>query len=419
RSRRPSLPAPPQRRGRRQVRRRGGREMTAFLTRRDRRSAYVAPEVNRALRRNPLAPRRHVDYSLAVAAILTALAGAAVVFTASQSKTTGVNTHFVTRQLLFLLLGGVAMGCLAALDYRLLRRLAPLVYVGSLGLLGGVFLVGERHNGAQAWYNLSAFQLQPSEPAKVAIIVVLAAWLAARPEVSFGRLVVALGVAAAPMALILGQPDLGTMLVFAAIALGMLVAAGAPTRHLLMLLLAGAIGVVLILRSDVLAEFQRDRLTQFISANTDERGAGWNVSQSLIAVGSGGLSGKGFGQGPQTQNGYVPEQQTDFIFTAVGEELGFLGGALALTLLAFLCLRVLRSAALAADRFGTLLCAGVLSMLVFQIFQNVGMSLGIMPVTGIPLPLFSYGGSSTVTVFGALGVVQSVHMRRLLDPTSL
>jgi rod shape determining protein RodA len=209
------------------------------------------------------------------------------------------------------------------------------------------------------------------------------------------------------------QPDLGTALVFIAITMGMLLIGGARGRHIVVLTAVGVVVVVGVLNSDLLEDYQRDRLSTFLDAEgEDVQEAGYNLDQSKASIASGRVSGKGLFEGTQTRLGFVPEQHTDFIFTAVGEELGFVGSATVLGLLALLCLRIWRTAQIARDRLGTLICVGVLSMLVFQIFQNVGMTMGIMPITGITLPFMSYGGSSVIASFLAVGLVLNVHMRR-------
>ena len=226
-------------------------------------------------------------------------------------------------------------------------------------------------------------------------------------------MMIVLAVAGLPMGLILLQPDLGTMLVFAVITFTMLAVAGLPLRYLAGLVVAAIIGTSVVLGSGVLAEYQRDRLLVFIESSADmSLDESYNVEQSQTAISLGGLTGWGWGEGPQTQDGFVPEQETDFIFTAVGEELGFVGAAALLALFLALCLRIARAAQLARDDFGTLLCSGVLAMFAFQIFENVGMTMRIMPVTGIPLPFVSYGGSSLLTTLASVGVVLSVHMHR-------
>jgi rod shape determining protein RodA len=275
--------------------------------------------------------------------------------------------------------------------------------------------LGSESKGAQAWFSFGGFQLQPSEFAKVAVIVFCAALLARwRDELSLNRVGIALAVVGLPMLLILAQNDLGTVLVFCAIAMGLLLVGGVRGRHLALLVVLAVAVAGAVLNSDVLKEYQRDRLTSFIDPSSDEGGQTFtfNVQQAQKAIANGGFSGQGLFEGPQTQLAFVPEQQTDFIFTVPAEELGFVGAAGLLALYGLLVWRIWRVAQLARDQFGTLLCVGVLCMVVFQMFQNIGMAMGIMPVTGLPLPFLSYGGSSTIACFLALGLVQSVHMHR-------
>jgi rod shape determining protein RodA len=284
----------------------------------------------------------------------------------------------------------------------------------TLLALVGVLVAGSNRKGHQAWFAFGPLQLQPSEPAKVALIVVLAAYLSKhRSQMGLAPVIVTLVLAGVPMGLILLQPDLGTILVFMAVTVGLMATAGVRGRHLAALTVLGIIGVIVVLHSSVLEQYQKDRLTVFITGGAaDSQGAAWNLDQSKSAIGLGGLTGRGYGNGPLTQAAYVPEQQTDFIFTAVGEELGFVGGAVVLGLFLVVTLRVLRAAHLARDDFGTLLCVGVLIMIAFQVFENVGMCMGIMPITGIPLPFVSYGGSSLLSTFAGIGLVLNVRMRR-------
>ncbi|MDY7106351.1 MAG: rod shape-determining protein RodA [Actinomycetota bacterium] len=373
-----------------------------------------------SLDRDPGAPHRHVDYSLMLLVAVIVTFGLVMVWSATKASGEDVAAGFVQRQLVAIAVGIALASVAVVVDYRRLRPFAPVLYLLSLALLGLVLVMGEENNGAQAWFSLGSFTFQPSEPAKLALIVTLAAFLSddrskrdEKPN-EIVRLVGALAIAAVPMALILLQPDLGTMLVFVAVGAAMLVVSGIRPLHLFLIALAGFIAVAGLLSSGVLKEYQRDRLTVFISPDDAAGDIRYNAEQSQIAVGTGGMLGQGLGEGPQTQNGFVPEQQTDFIFTAVGEELGFVGGGLLLGAFLLLALRVLRAAQMASDAFGALLCTGVLALIVFQVFQNVGMSLGIMPITGIPLPLVSYGGSSTISLFIALGLVLNVHMRRYI-----
>jgi rod shape determining protein RodA len=366
----------------------------------------------RGLDRDPTAPIRNLDWLLLGLALVLNAIGAAMIYSAT--KGSGANTTYLGKEIVFILLSLVVLAVTSLVPYHRIQRWAPAFYLLSLASLVGVLVLGSSRKGAQAWFAFGPLQLQPSEPAKVALIVVLGAYLAAnRHRLDAPRLITALIIAGVPMGLILLQPDLGTVLVFAALTLGLLAVAGLRLRYLVALALLGAVGVGLVLNSNMLETYQKDRLTVFITGGQkDAQGAAYNLEQSKIAIGLGGLTGRGFGEGPQTQNDYVPEQQTDFIFTAVGEELGFIGGAAVLGLFLLLSLRTLRAAHLARDDFGTLLCVGVLIMIVFQAFQNVGMSVGIMPITGIPLPFVSYGGSSLLTTYAGIGLVLNVRMHR-------
>jgi rod shape determining protein RodA len=368
-----------------------------------------------SLDHDPTSPAHNVDWVLLAAAAALSVLGAAMVLSTTKGGSTGSDASYLGREVLFLVISGVVLAVTSLVDYRRLREAAPVVYLGALGLLAGVLVVGQDIKGAQAWYGFGPFQLQPSEPAKVALIVTLAAVLSAqRARLSLPRIAAVLVIAGIPMGLILLQPDLGTSLVFVAVTFGMLVTAGARARYLVALLVVGVVGAVAVLNSGMLADYQRDRLTVFLTGaeGASARSEAYNIEQSETAISLGGLRGWGFGNGPQTQAGFVPEQETDFIFTAVGEELGFVGAAGLLVLFGVVALRTLRSAQLARDDFGALICIGVLVMLAFQLFQNVGMTMGIMPITGIPLPFVSYGGSSMLTTWAAVGLVVNVRMRR-------
>jgi rod shape determining protein RodA len=302
-------------------------------------------------------------------------------------------------------------------DYRRYREFALVGFgIVTAMLVLVVTGLGSTRKGTQAWFPLGPFQLQPSELAKIVVIVTLASVLAQfEGELDLARLVGALGVVAVPMGLILLQPDLGTGLVFVAVAMGMLLIGGARLKHIVALTAVGIAGVAFVLNSGMLETYQQCRLTSFIdqdSADCAARGAGYNVEQAKTAIGSGSFLGKGLFEGTQTRLDIVPEQHTDFIFTAVGEELGFVGSATLLLLLSLIAWRIWRTAQLSRDPLGTMICVGVLAMFAFQVFENVGMTMGIMPVTGIPLPFMSYGGSSTLTEFIAMGLVLNIHMRR-------
>ena len=357
---------------------------------------------------------RHVDLVLPVLALATGAIGVLMVYSATRGPATDLRpaeTFFLGRQARLVGVGAGAMVLAAWFGHRRLQRMLWLIHGVMLGVLVAVLAVGNEVKGSRSWFQIGSTQLQPSELGKVALIVVLAAWLGRTEAPSGPRVLVAVLLVAGPVGLIVLQPDLGTVLVYGAIAAGMVFAAGVKGRHLLILGLLLVSGVVAVLQSEVLEDYQIRRLLVFVDEETDTA-ASYNLEQAEVAIGNGGLTGRGLFQGTQNNSALVPEQQTDFIFTVVAEETGFVGGALLLGLVGLLLLRVLRIGQMADDRFGMLLSAGVFSMLAFQVFQSVGMSTGIMPITGIPFPLVSYGGSSMLTNCLALGLVQSVHMRR-------
>ena len=379
-------------------------------------STAGATRSSRPGRTDGAAPWRHVDLTLVGAVLAISSFGLLMIYSATRSRLAEAGLdpqYYLQRQALFVAIGVGVMILTTVIDYRVYRDFAPMIYALTVGLLVMVLVFGATNRGQQASFDLGAFQLQPSEFAKVSLIVCLAAYVwAVRGEIDGRRLLVILGTAGAPMALIYLQPDLGTALVFGAILMGMLLVSGARPRHLVILLLVGVAAVVLVIQLGVLKQYQLDRLTSFLDPQNDTQRSAYNLDQSKTAIGSGGILGKGLFRGSQTNLSYVPEQHTDFIFTAVGEQLGLLGSGLLLMLFAVVVWRTWRAAVLAKDHSGTMMCVGVLSMLTFQIFENVGMTMGIMPITGIPLPLLSYGGSSTLATFAATGLVLNVHMRR-------
>jgi rod shape determining protein RodA len=368
------------------------------------------------------APWRHLDPILVLAALGLTTLGCAAVYssTFAELRSQGLPGNMLLgRQILNLAVALAAMLIATVFDYRRLLALAPVVFgIMVLGLGAVLTPLGSTTNGAQSWFDIGSFQMQPSEFAKIGVILTLAAVLGNGPAAatSARQLWLSLGAVGLVGAEILLQPDFGTFMVFAAILFGSLLVGGVKARWLIVLALVGSIAVVGMFQLDVLKDYQKQRLTAFINPSADPGGRGfsWNYRQSLIAVGSGGLTGKGYLKGPQTNLNYVPEQHTDFIFTVIAEELGFAGAGLLLALYGVVLWRGLRIATLASDRMGLLLAGGVVSMLVFQAFVNVGMTLGIMPITGIPLPFVSYGGSSLIASFLAVGLLMNVHMRRFL-----
>ena len=366
------------------------------------------------LTRNPAAAWRHLDLVLIGAVLAIAGLGVLMVYSATRGPSAPYNTTLFHRQAAFVGIGAVLLIVVSLVDYRLFRDWALAIYGGACALLLLVVSpLGSSSKGAQAWFQLGGFQLQPSEFAKLGLVFALAG-VASQVigEIDRRRLVMLLALAALPLVLILLQPDLGTGLVLIAIAAGVLVVAGTPSRYLLAVLVIGLVGTTFVVRSDMLAQYQKDRLTSFLDQDQGLRRETYNLNQSKTAIGNGGTFGQGLFEGPQTRLGNVPEQHTDFIFTAVGEQLGFAGAATLLALFCIVAWRVWRAAQLARDPFGSLVCVGVLCMFMFQIFENVGMTMGIMPVTGLPLPFVSYGGSATLAEFVGMGIVLNIHMRR-------
>lgn len=357
---------------------------------------------------------RHVDVVLPVLAVVIAAVGVLMVYSATRGPATVLRpaeTFFLGRQLRMAGLGIAVMLIATWFGHRRVERLAWWINGLMLLLLGAVLIAGEEVRSVRAWFQIGGSQFQPSEICKVALIVVLASWLARTEEPSILRVGTTLLLAAFPILLIAQQPDLGTVLVYGAIVAGMVLVAGVKGRHLLVLGLMLVSGLVVVLQSEVLEDYQVRRLLVFVDDESDAA-ASYNLEQAEVAIGNGGLTGRGLFQGTQNNSALVPEQQTDFIFTVVAEETGFVGATALLVLLGLLLFRVWRIGQLADDRFGMLLAAGTFSMITFQVLQSVGMSTGIMPITGIPFPLVSYGGSSLLATFLALGLVQSIHMRR-------
>ncbi|MYH94976.1 MAG: rod shape-determining protein RodA, partial [Acidimicrobiia bacterium] len=287
--------------------------------------------------------------------------------------------------------------------------------VGILALIVVLGPLGEEVNGARSWFRFGDFQLQPSEFHKLAIIVAVAYFLSRYEDhLSAPRVFFAVGIVAWPGLLVLLQPDVGTAIIYVFIGFVLLLIGGIRFRQVIGIALIVVTVVALMINSNMLEEYQTNRLRTFVDPTTGITDAAFQQRQAQIAIGNGGVSGKGYGEGSQTLSGLVPQQHTDFIFTVIGEEFGFVGSAATLGLYALLLLRILQAARLAKDRFGALICSGVFAMILFQMFEAVGMTLGITPITGIPLPLVSYGGSSAIATLIGLGLVLNVRMRRFV-----
>jgi rod shape determining protein RodA len=327
---------------------------------------------------------------------------------------------YLRRQVLFVAAGIVVMAVVSIIDYRRLREWALLIYATTTVLLIAVTLLARTRNGARAWFTIGPFLLQPSELAKVSLILVLGAYVASDrgEDLPFPGFVRALALMSIPLLIVIAQPDLGTASVFVAITVAVLLVAKANPKHIALVTGLALFSAILLVSTGTVQHYQLTRLTTFVAPDPDTndtiaRGLILQIKQSQRAIAGGELTGRGFMQGPLTNGGYVPEQHTDFVFSAIGEQFGLLGCAGVLALFSILLVRVLRVAQIARDQLGALLCAGVLAALLWHVFQNVGMTMGIMPITGIPLPFVSYGGSSTIAFFAMIGLVQNVYLRRL------
>jgi len=355
---------------------------------------------------------------LAVLALL--LLGCLLVWSATIARddlTGGNPTAYLVKQVVNAVIGLVLMVMVTAVDHRWVRMGAPLVYLASVGGLVLVLTMGTTINGSRSWLMLGGMSIQPSEFAKLAVVIGMALVVAERyagrwrPRVGSVEVTAMLAVAAVPATLIMLQPDLGTMLVLSATVFGVLAAAGAARRWLFVLAAGGVTAAVAAVSAGLLKAYQVDRFLAFTDPDLDPRGAGYNVEQARIAVGNGGLFGQGLFDGSQTRSGFVPEQHTDFVFTVAGEELGLVGAGVVIALLVVVVWRALVISSRTDDMFGRIAAAGIACWFGFQAFQNIGMCLGIMPVTGVPLPFVSYGGSSMFASLLAVGLLQNIHLR--------
>lgn len=341
-------------------------------------------------------------------AVLISLVGVVAIYSASHEHV----GNYAAKQLVWLTISVFALFAVVWLGYRRLLGYSYAFYTISIGLLLGVMVLGDARLGAQRWIEIGPFVLQPSEFAKVAVILTLAQYLGerARNRYQTKRFLVAFMLVAFPMVFILKQPDLGTTLIFIPILFCILFLWGVRLRYLVVTSLCalGSFPVFWML----LKEYQRSRLLVFLNPNIDPLGAGYTAVQSKIAVGAGQLLGKGYFQGTQNRLRFLPEHHTDFIFCVIAEEWGFVGVCLILLLFALLLLRMIRVIERTSDTRARLIAAGVVSMIFFQVVVNIGMTIGLMPITGLPLPFVSYGGSSLLTMFFAIGLLISIYKDR-------
>lgn len=322
------------------------------------------------------------------------------------------NSSYFQKQITAIVIGLAAMFFLAFYDYRAIDFYSTKLYFAIIAVLVAVIFWGVKVRGTVGWIGFGEFNIQPVEIAKVVMIIFLASFLSKKKTKlsAFTRTITSVILVSIPVLLVLRQPDFGSASIIVAIWIGMLAVSGINKKNLLVLALIGA--VVFSTGWFLLKDYQKSRIKNFVTPYADPRGSGYNVIQSTVAVGSGGVWGKGLGHGSQSQLNFLPEKRTDFIFAVIAEELGLVGASIVLVLFGVLFYRMKETARLARDNFGYLLTVGVMVMFFVQIFINIGMNVGISPVAGVPLPLLSYGGSSMVSVLAALGIVQSAYARR-------
>lgn len=355
-------------------------------------------------------PIKNFDYTLLAAIIAVACAGVAFVYSASYGVSTAVN--YPLRQAGWVLTGFAFLAGAVLIDYRHFVRLAYFFYLVSLGALVLVAVHGRAAGGAQRWLTLGGFTFQPSEFVKLALILALAKFFGNKEGQvkKLKPLIVAAVLVIVPMVLVIQQPDLGTALIMMPVFLAVVFSAGVPTKYMAGIFAGGAAFMPFFWL--ILKDYQKNRLLVFWNPDLDPLGAGYSINQSRIAIGSGGLFGKGWLSGTQTQLSFLPENRTDFIFSTVGEEFGFAGAVLIIGLYAFIIMRGIRIAREARELEGALLAAGISTVLVLHLFVNIGMAAGILPVVGMPLPLLSYGGSATISALTGLGLLINVRCRR-------
>jgi rod shape determining protein RodA len=370
------------------------------------------------IRSSPGDPSRNVDWVLLLTQGVLTVMGCFVVFSASRTRITGDPYAFVTRQVVFAIIASVVMVAVMSVDYEWFKERAALLYGATIALLVLLIIMGITQGLDRISFDLGPINFQPAEMAKFTTLIALCAYLADErsDEVSYPRFLGGLILVGAPAVLIIAQPDLGSASVIVTIAMGVLLVAGAKPRYIALISLLSISTVAAAFISGLVNDYQAERLRVFLDQDTDDpllRDAVYQVRNAVRAVGTGGIWGKGWLEGPLTNGRDVPVMWADFPFAAVGEQFGLVGCAVLLAVFVLALARIWRIATLSRDLLGTYLCAGVFTMLLWQVFQNVGMTLGVMPVTGLPLPFISYGGSSLITYFAMFGLVQSVHMRRM------
>ncbi len=352
---------------------------------------------------------KNFDWVLMLATFLLLGFSFAIIYSTTFSMAGGSEA---LQQIIFAGVGLVCLILMARADYRMFKKLSGILYLLTIIMLVATYLLGHNALGATRWINVFGFQFQPSELAKVFMIIVMAKFFSEnvdqmhQPKV-FLKSVVYIGI---PTALVAIQPDLGTALTFAIIWGAMLLVSNIKKRYV-----AGTVGIIGLVMIPVynflLHPYQKTRILSFLNPTADPMGSGWNVNQAIIAIGSGQFWGRGLGHGPQSQLNFLPFEHTDFVFASLAEEMGFVGAFAVILLFGAILYRAIRIAMLSRDYFGMFLATGIFAMLFFHIFINIGMNLGIVPVTGIPLPLVSYGGTSVVITLFSIGILESIYIR--------
>lgn len=369
------------------------------------------------LRASPSDPRRNIDWVMMALVAALATIGCFVIYSASRTKFDDPYI-FVTRQMVFLIAGVIGMIIVMAVDYERLRERARFFYGVTVMLLVLVNIMGSVSGGARLSFDLGPLKLQPAEFAKATVLLVLASYLSEErsDEVSYPRFLGGLMLVGIPAALIIIQPDLGSASVLVAMAMGVLLVAGARMKYIALITAMALATVVAAVISGIVNRYQLARIEAFFNQDSTDPALVDYIYQprnAVRAIATGGMTGKGWLEGPLTNaRNDIPVQWADFPFSAVGEQFGLVGCAVLVGLFALLLLRIWRIAHLSKDMLGTYICAGVFTMILWQVFQNIAMTVGIMPVTGLPMPFISYGGSSLLTFFALIGLVQNVHMRR-------
>lgn len=372
------------------------------------------------IRRGFADPTRTIDWVLMGAVSALTVIGMFMIYSATRPRllNRGADPYFfVERQIIFVMIAIVVMAVVMWMDYVQLRGSAELFYAVTIVLLILLFVAGSVTGGARLSFDLGPIAIQPSEIGKVTTLLLLAGFLSEddTETVRYERFIQSLFIVGLPVVLVAIQPDLGSASVFVACAMGVLLVAGADIKYIILITSLSVLSVVAGVVSGVVKDYQLRRITGFLNQNSDSAALQTLVTQVRFAkraVATGGFFGKGYLNGPLTNGAFIPVQSTDFVFSAVGEQFGMLGGAVVLGLFVVVLWRIYRIARMAQDRLGFLICAGVFTMILWQTFQNIGMTMGITPVSGVPLPFVSYGGSHMVAFAIMVGLVQSVHMRR-------